>query len=170
MTETVISKTGVPNFDREKCVHCDACLWNCASASSETRAHGRRLPRRQRRPALGRFPVYRLGALVDPDAPAGKRLRNCRPIRPGAGRRYRHTSNGPASPQVPVEVQRFRQRMFTSRPDAELAGFPCSDWSPPTPDQPPTVRPGVPPASLAQARFPLGEVVASGPPTCAAAR
>ena len=24
---------GVPNFDREKCVHCGACLWNCASAS-----------------------------------------------------------------------------------------------------------------------------------------
>lgn len=22
---------GVPNFDREKCVHCGACLWNCAS-------------------------------------------------------------------------------------------------------------------------------------------
>ena len=26
---------GVPNFDREKCVHCGACLWNCASASPE---------------------------------------------------------------------------------------------------------------------------------------
>jgi electron-transferring-flavoprotein dehydrogenase len=24
---------GVPNFDREKCVHCGACLWNCASAA-----------------------------------------------------------------------------------------------------------------------------------------
>jgi len=23
-------KDGVPNFDREKCVHCGACLWNCA--------------------------------------------------------------------------------------------------------------------------------------------
>jgi electron-transferring-flavoprotein dehydrogenase len=23
---------GVPNFDREKCVHCGACLWNCTSA------------------------------------------------------------------------------------------------------------------------------------------
>jgi electron-transferring-flavoprotein dehydrogenase len=26
---------GVPNFDREKCVHCGACLWNCATASPE---------------------------------------------------------------------------------------------------------------------------------------
>jgi electron-transferring-flavoprotein dehydrogenase len=26
---------GVPDFDREKCVHCGACLWNCASASPE---------------------------------------------------------------------------------------------------------------------------------------
>ena len=23
---------GVPAFDREKCVHCGACLWNCAQA------------------------------------------------------------------------------------------------------------------------------------------
>ena len=22
---------GVPVFDREKCVHCGACLWNCTS-------------------------------------------------------------------------------------------------------------------------------------------
>jgi electron-transferring-flavoprotein dehydrogenase len=22
-------ENGVPNFDREKCVHCGACLWNC---------------------------------------------------------------------------------------------------------------------------------------------
>ncbi len=28
-------ETGVPNFDREKCIHCGACLWNCASASPE---------------------------------------------------------------------------------------------------------------------------------------
>jgi len=28
-------ETGVPNFDREKCVHCGACLWNCATASPE---------------------------------------------------------------------------------------------------------------------------------------
>ena len=26
---------GVPAFDREKCVHCGACLWNCATASPE---------------------------------------------------------------------------------------------------------------------------------------
>ena len=25
----------VTNFDREKCGHCGACLWNCASASPE---------------------------------------------------------------------------------------------------------------------------------------
>ena len=24
------ARTGVPAFDREKCVHCGACLWNCA--------------------------------------------------------------------------------------------------------------------------------------------
>jgi electron-transferring-flavoprotein dehydrogenase len=28
-------ENGVPNFDREKCVHCGACLWNCASPSPE---------------------------------------------------------------------------------------------------------------------------------------
>ena len=28
-------ENGVPVFDREKCVHCGACLWNCASASPE---------------------------------------------------------------------------------------------------------------------------------------
>jgi electron-transferring-flavoprotein dehydrogenase len=28
-------KGGVPAFDREKCVHCGACLWNCATASPE---------------------------------------------------------------------------------------------------------------------------------------
>ena len=26
---------GVPNFDREKCVHCGACLWNCSRANPE---------------------------------------------------------------------------------------------------------------------------------------
>jgi electron-transferring-flavoprotein dehydrogenase len=26
---------GVPNFDREKCVHCGACLWNCTTASPQ---------------------------------------------------------------------------------------------------------------------------------------
>ncbi len=30
---------GVPAFDREKCVHCGACLWNCASASPENPEH-----------------------------------------------------------------------------------------------------------------------------------
>jgi electron-transferring-flavoprotein dehydrogenase len=25
-------ENGVPNFDREKCVHCGACLWNCTQA------------------------------------------------------------------------------------------------------------------------------------------
>ena len=28
-------ETGVPNFDREKCVHCGACLWNCSQANPE---------------------------------------------------------------------------------------------------------------------------------------
>ncbi len=28
-------QNGVPAFDREKCVHCGACLWNCPSASPE---------------------------------------------------------------------------------------------------------------------------------------
>jgi electron-transferring-flavoprotein dehydrogenase len=28
-------ENGVPNFDREKCVHCGACLWNCSQASPE---------------------------------------------------------------------------------------------------------------------------------------
>jgi len=28
-------QNGVPAFDREKCVHCGACLWNCASPSPE---------------------------------------------------------------------------------------------------------------------------------------
>jgi len=26
---------GVPAFDREKCVHCGACLWNCSQANPE---------------------------------------------------------------------------------------------------------------------------------------
>jgi len=29
----------VPNFDREKCIHCGACLWNCASASPKNPEH-----------------------------------------------------------------------------------------------------------------------------------
>lgn len=28
-------ENGVPAFDREKCVHCGACLWNCSQADSE---------------------------------------------------------------------------------------------------------------------------------------
>jgi electron-transferring-flavoprotein dehydrogenase len=28
-------ETGVPNFDREKCVHCGACLWNCSQANPD---------------------------------------------------------------------------------------------------------------------------------------
>ena len=27
------SATGAPNFEREKCVHCGACLWNCAQSA-----------------------------------------------------------------------------------------------------------------------------------------
>jgi electron-transferring-flavoprotein dehydrogenase len=29
---------GVIAFEREKCVHCGACLWNCAHANVEFRA------------------------------------------------------------------------------------------------------------------------------------
>ncbi|MGB7769542.1 MAG: 4Fe-4S ferredoxin [Verrucomicrobiia bacterium] len=32
-------ENGVPNFDREKCVHCGACLWNCAQANPENPEH-----------------------------------------------------------------------------------------------------------------------------------
>ncbi|MGO8767137.1 MAG: 4Fe-4S ferredoxin [Limisphaerales bacterium] len=28
-------ENGVPDFDREKCVHCGACLWNCSQANPE---------------------------------------------------------------------------------------------------------------------------------------
>jgi len=31
-------ENGVPAFDREKCVYCGACLWNCPSANVEFRA------------------------------------------------------------------------------------------------------------------------------------
>jgi len=31
-------ENGVPNFDREKCVHCGACLWNCPSGNIEFKA------------------------------------------------------------------------------------------------------------------------------------
>jgi electron-transferring-flavoprotein dehydrogenase len=30
--------TGVPLFDREKCVFCGACLWNCPEGNIEFRA------------------------------------------------------------------------------------------------------------------------------------
>jgi electron-transferring-flavoprotein dehydrogenase len=32
------SKDGVPSFDREKCIHCGACLWNCSRGNIELRA------------------------------------------------------------------------------------------------------------------------------------
>jgi electron-transferring-flavoprotein dehydrogenase len=32
-------ETGVPAFDREKCVHCGACLWNCSQADPENPEH-----------------------------------------------------------------------------------------------------------------------------------
>jgi electron-transferring-flavoprotein dehydrogenase len=31
---------GVPLFDREKCVHCGACLWNCATGLEDAPVHG----------------------------------------------------------------------------------------------------------------------------------
>jgi electron-transferring-flavoprotein dehydrogenase len=32
-------ENGVPVFDREKCVHCGACLWNCSQADPKTSEH-----------------------------------------------------------------------------------------------------------------------------------
>ena len=32
-------EAGVPAFDREKCVHCGACLWNCSQADPENPEH-----------------------------------------------------------------------------------------------------------------------------------
>jgi electron-transferring-flavoprotein dehydrogenase len=32
-------ENGVPAFDREKCVHCGACLWNCSQANPENPEH-----------------------------------------------------------------------------------------------------------------------------------
>ena len=32
-------ENGVPNFDREKCVHCGACLWNCSQADPKNPEH-----------------------------------------------------------------------------------------------------------------------------------
>jgi electron-transferring-flavoprotein dehydrogenase len=31
---------GVPLFDREKCVHCGACIWNCCNSFEEDPARG----------------------------------------------------------------------------------------------------------------------------------
>ena len=30
---------GVPAFEREKCVHCGACLWNCAHSAGGEQAN-----------------------------------------------------------------------------------------------------------------------------------
>ena len=32
--------SGVPLFDREKCVHCGACLWNCTVEQEDAPARG----------------------------------------------------------------------------------------------------------------------------------
>lgn len=32
--------SGVPDFDREKCVHCGACIWNCAVANPDNEDEG----------------------------------------------------------------------------------------------------------------------------------
>ena len=31
---------GVPDFEREKCVHCGVCLWNCSQAGPDDPEHG----------------------------------------------------------------------------------------------------------------------------------
>ena len=47
-------ENGVPAFDREKCVHCGACLLELrAPHPGQPGAHEHRLPRRHRRIALG---------------------------------------------------------------------------------------------------------------------
>ena len=33
------SQSGRPVFDREKCIHCGACLWNCAKAHPDNPEH-----------------------------------------------------------------------------------------------------------------------------------
>ena len=45
-------EAGVPTFDREKCVHCGACLWSC---TQRARRHGRGEPPVPRR--HGRAPL-----------------------------------------------------------------------------------------------------------------
>jgi electron-transferring-flavoprotein dehydrogenase len=32
-------ETEVPSFDREKCIHCGACLWNCAHSVDGERSN-----------------------------------------------------------------------------------------------------------------------------------
>ena len=31
---------GIPAFDREKCIHCGACLWNCLTQFDDDPPHG----------------------------------------------------------------------------------------------------------------------------------
>jgi electron-transferring-flavoprotein dehydrogenase len=33
------SENGVPAFDREKCVYCGACLWNCEAGGDDARGN-----------------------------------------------------------------------------------------------------------------------------------
>jgi electron-transferring-flavoprotein dehydrogenase len=37
---TVNPEGGVPLFDREKCIHCGACMWNCAAANPDNPEEG----------------------------------------------------------------------------------------------------------------------------------
>ena len=37
---TVGEDNGVPAFDREKCVHCGACIWSCSQTLPEDPEHG----------------------------------------------------------------------------------------------------------------------------------
>jgi electron-transferring-flavoprotein dehydrogenase len=30
---------GIPHFEREKCVHCGACLWNCSQSPDDIRSN-----------------------------------------------------------------------------------------------------------------------------------
>ena len=43
---------GVPAFDREKCIHCGACIWNCAAPLEDDPLRSNIFPPR-RRPAAG---------------------------------------------------------------------------------------------------------------------
>ena len=33
-------ESGVPEFDREKCIHCGACVWNCTKTREGDPEHG----------------------------------------------------------------------------------------------------------------------------------